>query len=132
MTVVSLHRVARRAHARSLGFAIAFAGLSGLGAWAQPAPPLAPTSTTLNCPDPNPPFVMPPEFVSSGRILKGTVNLTEQFIRLPTSVAGGTPTALRNWCASSRATACRRLLRRSRRRPVMPIRSRVRPCGARR
>ena len=91
MTAVPLHRVARRARA-ALGFAIALAGLSGLGAWAQPAPPLAPTSTTLNCPDPNPPFVMPPEFVSSGRILKGTLNLTEQFIRLPTSVNGGTPT----------------------------------------
>ena len=116
-------RCAPRARRGPLGFAIALAalGLSALGARAQ-ARAQAPTSPTIACPDPNPPFVMPPEIVSSGRILKGTINLTEQFIRLPTSVNGGTPPARRNWCGSSRATACRRRRRRSRRRPAMPIR----------
>jgi FtsP/CotA-like multicopper oxidase with cupredoxin domain len=48
-----------------------------------------PTSPTMACP--NPPsqdFIMPPEIVSSGGILKGTITLSEQFQRLPTSVAG--------------------------------------------
>jgi len=50
--------------------------------------PLPPTSPTTNCPDPSPPFVMPSEIVSSGGILKGTINLTDQQQRLPKSVAG--------------------------------------------
>ena len=47
-----------------------------------------PTSPTLACPDPNPAFVMPPEIVSSGGILRGTLNLTEQFQRLPSTFGG--------------------------------------------
>ena len=50
--------------------------------------PTQPTSPTLACPDPNPPFVMPPEIVSSGGILRGTLNLTEQFQRLPSTFGG--------------------------------------------
>ena len=49
---------------------------------------LPPTSPTLQCPDANPLLVVPPEIVSSGGILAGTINLTEQFIRLPTSLNG--------------------------------------------
>ena len=93
MTAVSLLSVAGRARAAGpLGFAIALAalGLSSAEVRAQAAQ--TPTSPTMACPDPNPPFVMPPEFVSSGRILKGTINLTERFIRLPTSVNAATPT----------------------------------------
>ena len=47
-----------------------------------------PTSPTLACPDPNPAFVMPPEIVSSNGILRGTLNLTEQFQRLPSTFGG--------------------------------------------
>ena len=46
-------------------------------------------STSLACPDPvTQPLVRPPEFVSSGGILEGTINLTEEHQRLPTLVGG--------------------------------------------
>lgn len=51
-------------------------------------PPLPPTSPTTACPDASPPFVMPAEIVSSGGILKGTINLTDQQQRLPKSIKG--------------------------------------------
>jgi FtsP/CotA-like multicopper oxidase with cupredoxin domain len=48
-----------------------------------------PTKTKVVCPDPvSQPLVRPPEFVSSGGILEGTINLTEAHQRLPTSVGG--------------------------------------------
>jgi FtsP/CotA-like multicopper oxidase with cupredoxin domain len=87
---VTLHDVRRRSWAAggqvSLALAALTVGLCASEARAQATP--APTSPTLTCPDPNPPFVMPPEIASSGGILRGTINLSEQFIRLPSSVGG--------------------------------------------
>src|SRR5687768_15080580 len=45
---------------------------------------LPPTSSTVPCPAPaSQDLVMPPELVSSGGILTGTLNLTQDFQRLP-------------------------------------------------
>lgn len=56
---------------------------------------MAPTPTTTACPvgtGPYPrdgqPFVMPPELVSANGVLRGTVTLTEEFQRMPTSLSG--------------------------------------------
>ena len=52
-----------------------------------------PTKTKVVCPDPvSQPLVRPPEFVSSGGILEGTIKLTEEHQRLPTSPVGGAVT----------------------------------------
>ena len=60
---------------------------------AQTAPPRAqgpvpptPTPTSTVCPDSGQDLVRPPEFVSSGGVLKGTVILTEERQRIATSV----------------------------------------------
>jgi FtsP/CotA-like multicopper oxidase with cupredoxin domain len=58
-------------------------------AYAQtPAP--GPTSPTVACPNPvSQDLVMPPEITSDKGVLKGTVILTQEFERMPTSVKGG-------------------------------------------
>jgi FtsP/CotA-like multicopper oxidase with cupredoxin domain len=88
------HEVQRTRHA-PLGLAAAPAAvaLAVAAILAQTMParaqaPTPPTSPTLACPDANPPFVMPPEIVSSGGILRGTLNLTEQFQRVPSTFGG--------------------------------------------
>src|SRR4029077_19497896 len=50
----------------------------------------APTSPTLTCPDTNPAFVMPPVISASApdEASINTINLTEDFQRLPTSLSG--------------------------------------------
>jgi FtsP/CotA-like multicopper oxidase with cupredoxin domain len=75
------------------GLAAAVAALATIALHASPlraeGAAIAPTSPTVDCPNPvSQDLVMPPELVSAGGILKGTVNLTEEFQRLPTSVAG--------------------------------------------
>src|SRR5712671_917997 len=77
------------------------AALIGAAAFASIAPAKAqttqPTSPTTTCPEANPPFVMPPEISSSGGVLKGTITLTEQMQRVPTSVGGGATTCAPQW-----------------------------------
>ncbi len=58
----------------------------------NPAQGAAPTVT---CANPNQDLVMPPEFVASAGILRGTITLTEEFQRLPgKTTAGGDPTCV--------------------------------------
>ncbi len=66
----------------------AAASLAGLAAPYSVQPQtLAPTSPTVACPNPvSQDLVMPPEIVSSGGILSGTITLTEEHQRMPTSV----------------------------------------------
>jgi hypothetical protein len=78
---------AGRAAKRSVVVAAA-ASLAGLAAPYSVQPQtLAPTSPTVACPNPvSQDLVMPPEIVSSGGILSGTITLTEEHQRMPTSV----------------------------------------------
>jgi len=55
---------------------------------ASRAPAQTPTSPTIDCATDGQDLVMPPELVSSGGVLKGTINLAEDFVRMPTSLAG--------------------------------------------
>jgi FtsP/CotA-like multicopper oxidase with cupredoxin domain len=62
-----------------------------LPAAAQTPPPLAPTNPNLDCPNPpSQPLIMPPEIArdSANKVLKGTIILSEEFQRLPTSSKG--------------------------------------------
>jgi len=84
----------RPASRRLLGCsaALPFAVLAALSVHtpAAEAQTQTPTSPTVACPDQNPPFVMPPEIVSSGGILSGTLILSEEFQRLPPASATAT------------------------------------------
>src|SRR4051812_26862047 len=65
---------------RALGFAAVGCAVTGMLA-SQAA---AQGGPIVNCPDPESQnFIMPPEFVSSNGILKGTINLIDEFRRLP-------------------------------------------------
>lgn len=82
-----LHTMTRSA---ALAALIALA-LPALPAAAQTPPPLAPTNPNLDCPNPaSQPLIMPPEIVrdAANKVLKGTIILSEEFQRLPTSTKG--------------------------------------------
>jgi FtsP/CotA-like multicopper oxidase with cupredoxin domain len=77
--------------------ALGVAGLTLIGqttsAQSQGTPTATPT--TVTCPDPvSQDLVMPPEFVfsPSDNVLRGTINLIDQFQRLPSSSGGGAVT----------------------------------------
>jgi len=90
----TLHHSDTRGLARALPWSAMIAAVTAMIAmYSTPGgaqPPLRPTSPTVTCPDPSPPFVMPPEIVSSagpsGGVLKGTINLIDQQQRLPKSI----------------------------------------------
>jgi FtsP/CotA-like multicopper oxidase with cupredoxin domain len=75
--------------------AIAAVTLGGRTVSAQGQGAPAETSQTIPCPNPvSQDLVLPPEIVASptDHILKGTINLIDQFQRVPSSVNGGTVT----------------------------------------
>ena len=100
---VSLSAVARRLIAAVA--AVSIMSLQSVTASAQPAP----TSPTVNCPTPgDQKFFNPPELISSDGILKGTVILTDEFQRIPTSINGKVtcaPQLVRNFRGEGLAAA---------------------------
>ena len=73
-----------------IGAALVALVLPAVPAAAQ-APALPPTSPTVDCPNPiSQPLIMPPEIMRNDqdKVLKGTIILSEEFQRMPTSAAG--------------------------------------------
>lgn len=85
------------AHAASFRRAAVIAATAFASIAPATAQTTQPTSPTMNCMEANPPFVMPSEIASANGILKGTITLTEQMQRVPTSAGGGTPTCTPQW-----------------------------------